>query len=262
MKPLKQITLHLALAATMSAPAAAVDLDPATFQEYVGIYFHNEWGADDYAAETLSYTDPDRGSGYAGASGILPVTTEVHLDIHGSDSLQEFGGTVGVETRYRFAIEPLAAGLPASVPIILSAYGTVTVDTSMATPGPTFARISHPLGGWEAKNYDAYSSYNGTFSFDETAQGELAVDTSHLIYIYLRSGGQGIGSGFYYDGYAYLDPTIVIDPTFVYADQYRIVYSPGIFAIPEPEVWAMLLAGIGLLGLRLRRNPAGAWRSQ
>lgn len=54
------------------------------------------------------------------------------------------------------------------------------------------------------------------------------------------------------------DPSFEIDPSFPYADDFEIDYSPGFdTAVPEPSTWAMLLigfAGLGFAGYRRSRN--------
>lgn len=47
--------------------------------------------------------------------------------------------------------------------------------------------------------------------------------------------------------------SIFIDPNFADAAQYSIQYSQFSDAVPEPEVWALLLIGFGLTGFAMRR---------
>ena len=61
---------------------------------------------------------------------------------------------------------------------------------------------------------------------------------------------------------ALADPHIGVDPSFAYADDYRIVVSEGVIntpAVPEASTLALLCAG--LLGLALRRRPWAAARA-
>lgn len=61
---------------------------------------------------------------------------------------------------------------------------------------------------------------------------------------------------------ATIDPSFTIDPTFADADDYEIIYSPGLLsapAAPEPATWVSFgigLAGLGLL--RRRRSLSGS----
>jgi len=59
----------------------------------------------------------------------------------------------------------------------------------------------------------------------------------------------------------YIDPHIYVDPSFLNASQYSIRLSagignslPGVAAIPELQTYAMMLAGMGLLGFVARRR--------
>jgi hypothetical protein len=61
---------------------------------------------------------------------------------------------------------------------------------------------------------------------------------------------------------AQADPFIYIDPTFALADQFSLVFSPGVgnvSAVPEPSTWAMLLlgfGGVGFMAYRRKSKPA------
>ena len=52
---------------------------------------------------------------------------------------------------------------------------------------------------------------------------------------------------------AYVDPTIEIDPSFAYAKDFKLEYSPGFSpgagAVPEPSTWLLLAAGFGALAV-------------
>lgn len=111
----------------------------------------------------------------------------------------------------------------------------------------TYAVIDYPGGQFAARNYDAWGCYEGYFSFNESVTFNIEANTAQTISISLLSISQGSGEGFYYNSYMYLDPLIVIDPSFQYWDQYRLVFSEGINPIPEPGT--LLLIGSGLIGL-------------
>jgi hypothetical protein len=51
--------------------------------------------------------------------------------------------------------------------------------------------------------------------------------------------------------HAVVDPTFEIDPSFAYADDFELDYSPGYYpsgsAVPEPSTWLLLASGFGAL---------------
>jgi hypothetical protein len=56
---------------------------------------------------------------------------------------------------------------------------------------------------------------------------------------------------------AFVDPYVRIDPTFANADQYSLWVTPGVgdaAAVPEPATWAMLMLGLGAVGVALRQR--------
>lgn len=69
--------------------------------------------------------------------------------------------------------------------------------------------------------------------------------------------GPGVGAN---TATAFADPVISIDPTTANAGAYSLSFSAGIGngapggGVPEPGAWALLIAGFGLAGARLRRS--------
>lgn len=60
---------------------------------------------------------------------------------------------------------------------------------------------------------------------------------------------------------AFADPILTISSSFAFRDLYAIEFSPNMVAaapIPEPETYAMMLAGLGLLAFANRRRAKRA----
>ena len=54
-----------------------------------------------------------------------------------------------------------------------------------------------------------------------------------------------------------MDPFIFVDPHFANAADYTITVASGVAnAVPEPSVWALMLAGLGGLSTAVRRRRA------
>jgi hypothetical protein len=92
------------------------------------------------------------------------------------------------------------------------------------------------------------NSFNATDSVNLTANAVYGVGLQMTL---LLTGGIGTAS-------VYVDPLIQIAPGFANASQYSIELSPGIgnsvAAIPEPSTYALMLAGLGVLGIVARRR--------
>jgi hypothetical protein len=246
-------------------PTTSRALDPATFEEYVGIGGKSSVGSNASIPEFVDVTlllsefeNRGSGNGFARAGGVLPVTAEGVLHMTGGPSISGIGGTATVLTRYQFAIMPLAGGLPAVVPLIFHAFGSVSVDSNQPV-GHSFARITTPFGQFQADNYDAQGAYVGIFSEQwDIPVANWNVGAAGTISLYATTHGQGFGPDYFFDSRTFIDPVIEVDPAFALADQYEVVYSSGISQIPEPS--SVMLFDAGLVSLvacgRGRRREA------
>jgi hypothetical protein len=61
-----------------------------------------------------------------------------------------------------------------------------------------------------------------------------------------------IGGGYYVRGGSLAEPEILGDPDPIVGPNFE---TPGAATVPEPGTWALMLAGLGLLGGMLRRHP-------
>jgi hypothetical protein len=255
------------LAFLPAANAIAAPLNPATFDESVGIYSQQKTGASLAAPDTvnLSYTDAVRtGSGSAIANATWPTSAEARLSLSGAS----FGGTAAVENIFEFRVDALPGGLPQqSVPILFSVTGTVTVaGNGNHNFGDdlyrSFVRITTPFGQWQASNCTFSECTTGTFALNvQNQRVNIAVGVAQRIDIYVSTHGHHIGPGLTFSGDSVLTPSFVIDPAFANRDQYQLSFSPGIAlaaAVPEPMTWLMMTFGVLFAWAASRRRTPDA----
>lgn len=246
-------------------PALAA-LEPATFDEYVGIGGFSTAGVDTHVAESLSLTvlpgewgDRGWGSGHAWIDPFDPVSTAVDLAIEGGPSPSGMGGTAFTRTHYEFTVVALDEEAPPIVDLLFSAYVSVSVASSQPL-GPTSFSYGiidvWPFGQFAVKNYDANGIYTGFFDhrWDRVVLGSFEVGATGEIDIGTYTHGEGAGADFVFDSAIFVDPWIeVAGPS---SASYRIEYSAGIVpGIPEPATWMLLLAGAPLLRRLSPREP-------
>jgi hypothetical protein len=83
-----------------------------------------------------------------------------------------------------------------------------------------------------------------------------------LVSLYVEGGASGFRDyGISGVSSAFIDPALSIDSDYLAAfPEARLLLTPGVgnqmvaFAVPEPDSWAMLLAGLGLIGVVARRR--------
>jgi hypothetical protein len=100
--------------------------------------------------------------------------------------------------------------------------------------------------------------------FEDDLALTLASGSAERVYLHIivaaSSNSDGAAS-------ASIDPFIFVDPHFANAGDYAITVSSGVAnappvsEVPEPSVWALVLAGFGGLGAALRRRQTGMTRS-
>ena len=264
-----QVAILCSILACLTQSATG-EVVAATFDEYVGIGSFSTIGSDLGTAESVdlsvlpaNFENRGGGTGTATAGNVLPVAAQTDLHLFGGSNISGIGGTTYVLTTFQFVVEANGLGGDDFLPLIFSAFGSVSVDSNQQV-GQTFARITTDfVGQLEVNNYDAFGEYTGNWSQQWDLDFNAARDQVYTITTYARSHGQGSGDSYYFDSSVFIDPIVYFDPDFAASDQYRIVYSPGIIApmpvVPEPSSLALVTVGLCMtlrsrIGQRKRPN--------
>lgn len=127
------------------------------------------------------------------------------------------------------------------------AEATVSVTLAHTDHSIIYARADSPYDGVHDDHFNKVNSYTFRVGLP------MDVVVSANLYINLQNGDESSGPVF-----ATADPSFEIDPTFPYADDFEIEYSPGFgTATPEPSTRAMMLlgfVGLGFAGYRRSRS--------
>jgi len=173
------------------------------------------------------------------------------------------------ELVFSFSIVNLGFGTATSIPVIatgsgyaswsaagsdniLYAHGLASASAIIGTVNANGDAIPVALMSWDIyANTSSTTSgqvltfnlnpFTANLSTGETYGMELNVDVSAF----------GDGAGVTGTGTGYVDPQVMIDPTFAQASDYEIIFSPGV-TVPEPSAVAMLVLG-GAAFLCVRR---------
>src|SRR5208337_1577603 len=135
----------------------------------------------------------------------------------------------------------------ASVTGPLAASASATLQLGTLNPGGTSLVSPILLGTAQA------SVLSGTFSqsFSSTIGQTVDLAAGSTIYVMEITVSVQVGTSSTAPpssmASAFVDPTIIIDPSFAQASDYSIVFAPGVNPAPEPSTIA--LASLGLLGL-------------
>lgn len=240
--------------------AQAVPVPAAGFYEEVTAYPIEKFG---YNPGTLTIQESiaGRGSaeGYAKTTGGLLPTASMDFHLTGHDPYGINGRAIA-KTGYYWSIEQVG-GAPyyATVPVMVTTSGSVSYDAVgdvkigylyaeagfnwLSSYGAFKADLTNAVGPSGTENFDqSFKKFVGignVYSVGLTAWGHAEADDGESIHFS-----------------AYVDPLIVIDPSFSRASDFRVVFSEGIGAVPlPPTIW---LFGSGLLGLiSIARRNAG-----
>lgn len=146
-----------------------------------------------------------------------------------------------------------------SVDLIKNSYGSVGSGTSvdmLGTPGP--GSLSQLF------SYAANTTYTLSFDLSRNPNGgytALAVDVFNIHNEYVSTGGVSTKSFSFTTGNTAGQQLLTFSS--VGGDRYSgaVLDNVAIKAVPEPETYAMMLGGLGLLGFMARRRKGAAAKS-
>lgn len=253
---LKLIALAAVLAVAGSANAAVIDNGAAGN----GGLFFNIWdGANSYS-RNLGYSIDSFEAGLAAAGSFSQVfaadatftsfmnavdTTTLKWNVSATDRqgavrvLETFTEPKPLTGKTGDVVRTLAGGTSAFVDQLnLKLASTDSATYASGTPGYTGANTA--ITGTSLNFPNA-----GTFANNSVATG--------LSFMRINAASTGIAASTYNQ---YLDGT---DAVKVYLDGSNALHISAVTAVPEPESYAMLLAGLGLMGaIARRRNKKSA----
>ena len=203
---------------------------------------------------------PGNGAQYTGQA-LASTFTPPFVQVQGEVDAQETAAlaeSLAVDSAifYYFQVEQTAPAPVDVVPLLI--HSNVEADASAAGTGSAKAvadfaipdlNISHP----EAAMCDATScTSSSSMSFNDSASATAGQDIQVQILAGGVAGAIGVPNccGGHATFQAIADPTIQIDPSFAYADDFTLAFSPNLTpsaAAPEPS--SIVLLATGLLAL-------------
>lgn len=245
---------------------AQVKITPATFYENAGGVVNPRTDIPGSASSDYKYFmhDPRLGFDYSVDSYAMALTsggTSPMADVQGfvhtrGISYSSFGKAW---VTYAFRIKqtaPLPPGvdpLSVLVPITITAHG-------QCDPGGSAEIIGGTLSGGTLL---AYANGVGAHkSFDLAMHQNFPLLGSEQLTLYASGQAATVGilnTDEKHEYQSVVDPTITIDPGFVYKNDLQIVYSPNLFpTVPEPSAWLALVASVTTLVAVRRRHRSTA----
>jgi len=262
----------LALGIFLPSMADAATLEQAVFQEYVyaGGLFHG-LGVDDTLPESFveSATAADESaSGNASTTGGAFPRAEGAITMRAiGNPTRSMAGNFSARAYYEWQLEQLG-GDPWTGPIPIDVHTRGAVDSSVTYGASIYnlwAQAQIDLPGAPPAAHSARACVRGVctygpIAFDHAFSGHAFPGTAYVVEL------ETLGSGYVSVDRAVLsmsgwvDPGIVISPTFERAGDFRVVFSRGIAPVPEPTELALLVVGGATLPIavgRSRRRRAG-----
>ena len=219
---------------------------------------------------TMSANPPgvEPGVGFATAgANLVPPSVSGTARVSGDSSA---GGSAQLTVFFEVVGPSAINGLPiTSVPIILTVSGTTTAGSCLGQceSASGLAEFEREQEGIPLAQFCAStnSSFNGSVEFGAdcgalapTSSGTFAMNQSLLVNANVEGGftmnagaavqGPVIGTAIV-AATAGVDPIISIDPSFLFANDYHIEFSPGVAAVPEPSSILLLSTAVAVMSM-------------
>ena len=246
-----------------SAATAGIAVDPLSYQIRGGL--SEDWilggsvsGPPPALPQTYNFFYNDPYGVYSGGGGgtivtyptpTILVTASLSCSACTPDVFVSAGGSAELTYDFKLIANPGFGADLAEVPVLFNG----TVNTSLTVPGG--------YGGGTDVSMTVFNVSSGDYVYDQwnlPAGGygstiQIVPNVEYQVYMYASVSVEGSGSGA-----ASIDPYFWIDPSFEYASDFQLVFSPGIgndSAVPEASSWAMILSGFaGLSAARFARR--------
>jgi hypothetical protein len=211
--------------------------------------------------EPLSLNGAD---GYTAASATLTLGGDPSAVVTAQAAVGQ-GADVGAQAHVYYTYQFIVSGpVNASVPVNVNATLAATESGSgpYAVAGASIyvedTKTGMAAAGWAAQGVCAAVGTSCQFGGSDVISQTIYVPTDDAINVFLNA---NVSTTDYLAGTslfatASVDPTFTIDPTFLTTNPgYALAYGPGVLAAPEPDAWALMIVGLGLVGLTVRQRP-------
>jgi hypothetical protein len=165
-----------------------------------------------------------------------------------------FGGAYA-RTEYYWTIEQ-TGGAPYNATVPIDVHVSGGVDSSrflQAGPSNLYAEVYMPLpgtpGSYMVNACTVGPCTVGRLTFEQSATGEATVGEIYRVVLTASGSGSASYVGATFTLQAWVDPRIEISPSFDRRNDFQLVFSNGVNAIPEPaSAWLAAFGLIGVLG--------------
>lgn len=260
------------LAALGSLPARAVVVPHAVFEEEAGVatigYVH---GIDPAIAETVSFDNRieslARGTARASTTGGSLPRAETSVDFASETNFRYITGGASASVGYYFYLEQ-TGGTPVTdqIPIDIITRGGIRATANET--GWISDTYAHALVSIDTHGVDVPKGVHSCIpepctgtpkSFEHAFTGYAVPGQLIQVSLVASVSGGALQSGGAFAGEAWVDPVIGISASYTRRDDFRIVFSEGVTAVPEPSTLWLGGAGFAVLAgaRRLRRRRAG-----